>query len=84
MSTVEQSDVAPLAPAAGRNGKTEGDREIPARIFLQPIAAPSVLGPFGFAGATLIVAAWMAGWHGSRTTPDYLVPFAALVGGLAR
>jgi succinate-acetate transporter protein len=84
MSALEQSDVGAPAPAAGRNGKTEGDREIPARIFLQPIAAPSVLGLFGFAGATLIVAAWMAGWYGSRTTPDYLFPFAALVGGLAQ
>ena len=38
---------------------------IPARIFLQPIAAPSVLGLYAFMGATLIVAAHMAGWYGS-------------------
>jgi succinate-acetate transporter protein len=84
MSALEQPEAATPAPAAGRNGNREADREIPARIFLQPIAAPSVLGLFGFAGATLIVAAWMAGWYGVRTTPDYLFPFAALVGGLAQ
>lgn len=33
----------------------------PTRVVLQPIAAPSVLGWFAFAGATFIVAAWMAG-----------------------
>jgi uncharacterized protein len=84
MSALEQSEAGATAPAVVRNGKSEADREIPARIFLQPIAAPSVLGLFGFAGATLIVAAWMAGWYGVRTTPDYLFPFAALVGGLAQ
>jgi uncharacterized protein len=56
----------------------------PARIVLQPIAAPSVLGWFGCAGATFIVAAWMAGSYGSDATPDFLFPFAALFGGLAQ
>ena len=51
---------------------------------MQPIAAPSVLGWFGFAGATFIVAAWMAGWYGSANTPDFLFPFAAVFGGLAQ
>lgn len=36
------------------------------RVFLQPIAAPSVLGLFGFAGATFIVASNMAGSPSSR------------------
>jgi succinate-acetate transporter protein len=57
---------------------------IPARIFLQPIAAPSVLGLFGFTGATLIVAAHMAGWYGNKTTPEFLFPFAAMFGGVAQ
>ena len=54
------------------------------RVFLQPIAAPSILGLFGFAGATFIVAANMAGWYGSVTTPGYLFPFAAFFGGVAQ
>ena len=54
------------------------------RVMLQPIAAPSVLGLFGFAGATFVVAANMAGWYGSASTPGYLFPFAAFFGGLAQ
>jgi uncharacterized protein len=57
---------------------------IPARITLQPVAAPSILGLYGFAGATFVVAAHLAGWYGSSTTPDYLFPFAAVFGGLAQ
>lgn len=57
---------------------------IPARIVLQPIAAPSILGLFGFMGATLIVAAHMAGWYGDKETPEFLFPFAAMFGGLAQ
>jgi uncharacterized protein len=54
------------------------------RVFLQPIAAPSVLGLFGFAGATFIVAANLAGWYGNAATPGYLFPFAAVFGGIAQ
>jgi succinate-acetate transporter protein len=54
------------------------------RVYLQPIAAPSVLGLFGFAGATFIVAAHMAGWYGSGSTEAYLFPFAAMFGGVAQ
>jgi succinate-acetate transporter protein len=54
------------------------------RVFLQPIAAPSVLGLFGFAGATFIVAANLAGWYGNASTPGYLFPFAAFFGGVAQ
>jgi succinate-acetate transporter protein len=54
------------------------------RVFLQPIAPPSVLGLFGFAAATFIVAAHMAGWYGNASTPQYLFPFAAFFGGLAQ
>lgn len=54
------------------------------RVHLSPIAAPSVLGLFGFAGATFVVAAHMAGWYGSATTEGYLFPFAAMFGGLAQ
>ena len=54
------------------------------RVFLQPLAAPAILGLFGFAGATFIVAANMAGWYGTTATPIYLAPFAAFFGGLAQ
>lgn len=62
----------------------DGDGAFPARIMLQPIAAPSGLGWFGFAGATFVVGAWMAGWFGSALSPAYIFPFAAFVGGLAQ
>jgi uncharacterized protein len=55
-----------------------------ARIFLQPIAAPSILGLFGFAAATFIVAAHAAGWYGDDASPDLLFPFAATFGGVAQ
>ena len=54
------------------------------RVFLQPIAAPSILGLYGLAGATFIVAAQMAHWFGSSHTTLLLVPFAAIFGGLAQ
>src|SRR5919109_1014954 len=54
------------------------------RIFLQPIAAPSVLGLFGFAGATFIVASNLAGWWGTPQSGLALAPFAAMFGGLAQ
>lgn len=54
------------------------------RVFLQPIAAPSILGLFGFAGATFMVAAQMAGWYGTPQSAQYLFPFAATFGGLAQ
>jgi uncharacterized protein len=54
------------------------------RVMLQPIAAPSILGLFGFAGATFVVAAHLAGWYGTERSPEFLFPFAAMFGGLAQ
>jgi succinate-acetate transporter protein len=54
------------------------------RVFLQPVAAPSILGLFGFAGATFMVAANLAGWFGDAKSGIYLFPFAATFGGLAQ
>ncbi|HEY4348312.1 MAG TPA: acetate uptake transporter [Gaiellaceae bacterium] len=62
-----------------RNGN-----DVAARVFLQPIAPPSILGLFGFAGATFIIAAHMAGWYGTATSNAYLWPFAAIFGGVAQ
>ncbi len=55
-----------------------------ARAFLQPIAAPSILGLLGFAVATFMVAAHVAGWYGNADTPTILAPFAAAFGGVAQ
>jgi uncharacterized protein len=54
------------------------------RVILQPIAAPSILGLYGLAGATFMVAARMVHWFGSTHTVLLLVPFAAIFGGLAQ
>jgi succinate-acetate transporter protein len=54
------------------------------RFVLQPIAAPSILGLFGFAAATFIVSANLAGWYGNTQSGQYLFPFAATFGGLAQ
>ena len=59
-------------------------RNAAARIYLQPIAAPSILGLYGFAGATFMVAAYMAGWYGGADTLLYLLPFVAIFGGVAQ
>jgi succinate-acetate transporter protein len=54
------------------------------QISLQPVAAPSILGLYGFAGATFIVASNLAGWWGTGTSAQYLFPFAAFFGGMAQ
>src|SRR5579875_3673043 len=66
--------ISPDDPAAWRSQT---------RVFLQPIAAPSILGLFGFAGATFMVAANLAGWYGRATSDVYIFPFAAVFGGPA-
>lgn len=54
-------------------------------IALQPVAAPSILGLFGFAVSTFMVAANLAGWFGNDTsTPLVLFPFAFAFGGIAQ
>jgi succinate-acetate transporter protein len=79
MNTAEQQRTARVSATGNGFGGFEP------RIFLQPIAAPSILGLFGFAGATFIVAANLAGWYGNHTTsPLYLAPFAAVFGGVAQ
>ena len=57
---------------------------VEAHIWLQPIAAPSILGLYGFAGATFMVAAHMAHWFGGPQADLVLFPFAAFFGGLAQ
>jgi succinate-acetate transporter protein len=52
--------------------------------MLQAIAAPSILGLFGFAGSTFIVASNLAGWYGTPDSPLVLAPFATAFGGVAQ
>ena len=80
MSTIESSRRQTELDIA-RDGLNDG---VATRIFLQPIAAPSILGLFGFAGATFIVASNLAGWWGTPQSGLALAPFAAMFGGLAQ
>jgi uncharacterized protein len=48
------------------------------------IAVPWVLGLYGLAGATFVVAARMARWYGGPSSPFLLLPFAAVLGGLTQ
>ena len=52
------------------------------RVFLTPIAAPSIMGLFGFMIATLMLGAWQAGWYGDARTPLLIWPFALVAGGI--
>jgi len=53
-------------------------------IALSPVAAPSILGLFGFAAASFMVATNLAGWYGHAETPLVLFPFALAAGGIAQ
>ncbi len=72
-----------MQPTSLAGGQATEPR-VEAHVSLQPLAAPSILGLFGFAGATFMVAAHLAGWYGTPATPRYLFPFAAFFGGLAQ
>ena len=54
------------------------------RVVLQPFAAPSVLGLYGFAAATFMVALHLTGVYGGVKTDGTLWPFAAVFGGVAQ
>src|SRR5215469_9195361 len=55
------------------------------RVFLQPMAAPSILGLYGLGGALFMLASPMVHWWfwGPQTTL-LLMPFAAVFGVLAQ
>lgn len=74
----------PAAAEDGAQAREVADWRGRTRIFLRPIAAPSILGLYGFAGATFIVAAHLAGWYGNEQTILFLFPFAAIFGGVAQ
>ena len=71
------------SPPSGHHADGQGGSL--AQAFLQPVAAPSILGLFGFAAATFMVSAHVAGWYGSSpTTFVALAPFAAAFGGIGQ
>jgi succinate-acetate transporter protein len=78
------------APAPGATATTNGlaaaldEWRGHTRIFLQPIAAPSILGLFGFSAATFITTAYLVGWYGNMTSPLLIFPFAMAAGGFAQ
>lgn len=80
----------PTQPHAGNGYRENGARawEDRTRIFLSPIAAPSILGLFGFASATFMVAAFLAGWYGQSAGPmkilPILAPFCLAFGGIGQ
>ena len=69
--------IAELATAEDHEGWVSRSR-----VFLTPIAAPSIMGLFGFMIATLMLGAWQAGWYGNAATPLLIWPFALVAGGL--
>jgi uncharacterized protein len=73
------ADAGPGAP-----DEAAEDWESRSRIVLTPVAAPSILGLFGFFSATLLVGSHLAGWWGGTTAPLLVFPFALVLGGLAQ
>jgi uncharacterized protein len=71
------------APANGATAELREWRDH-ARVFLQPIAAPSILGLFGFACGTFMVTAYLVGWYGNAKSPTLIFPFAVAAGGIAQ
>jgi succinate-acetate transporter protein len=48
------------------------------------VADPWILGLYGLAGATFVVAAHLTGWYGGGGSGAYAAPFAAVFGGVAQ
>jgi len=91
MSTIDYSRQAPPpARQQASNGHGDLNREWAARtrIFLTPVAAPSILGLFGFASSTFMVAAWLTGWFGQNQNHTMvlavLAPFCLTFGGIGQ
>jgi succinate-acetate transporter protein len=70
---------ATVPPAAGDDYEAWQARS---RIVLTPIAAPSIIGLFGFMIATLMLGAYQAGFYGDSRTPLIIWPFALVAGGV--
>lgn len=55
-----------------------------ARIFLQPVAAPSVLGYFALGSALIIWGSWLTGAWGTEADSGSFFPFVLLFGGVGQ
>lgn len=82
IGSVSLADLATRTASAAASDGQAISTAMPARVFLQPIAAPSILGFFALGAAWWIVGSQMAHWFGSSTTPEYLFPIVGLFGGL--
>jgi succinate-acetate transporter protein len=68
--------------AAIRNPRHQAKPE--SRIFLQPVAAPAVLGYFALASALIIYGSWFAnGWGTEKDTSSFF-PFLLMFGGVGQ
>lgn len=76
-SRADGRTVADLAIAQDQDGWLSRSR-----IVLSPMAAPSIMGLFGFTIATVMLGAWQAGWYGTAATPLLIWPFAMVAGGV--
>ena len=85
MSTIDERRERASAGVAlnADNDGWYGDFARP-RVFLQPIAAPSILALAGFSVATFMVASIQAGWWGSLADFAVVGIFAGFFGGLAQ
>ena len=55
-----------------------------ARIVLQPIAGPAVLGNFALASALVVYGLWFAGVWGTEHDPSSFIPFLLFFGGFGQ
>jgi uncharacterized protein len=79
----EHRAIAEPYPADG--GRTEIDTwSDRTRVVLTPLAAPSILGLFGFFIGTIMVGSNLAGWWGTATSGTTIWPFALTAGGVAQ
>jgi hypothetical protein len=74
-----------MATVAQRTRTVRAQQRPPeARVLLQPIAAPSVLGYFALASALMIYGSWFAGWWGGPASPESFFPFILFFGGVGQ
>jgi succinate-acetate transporter protein len=83
MERVRESKAAERKATMKESAQAAGTGGVYESIFLQPVAAPAILGLFGFAIAQAAIA---AGLIGAYTPADelFIAPFAFLLGGVAQ
>ena len=70
-----------MATFAGRSPSERDHDRIEARVLLQPIAAPTVLGWYALSAGLIIFGTWFAGAWGDATSPEGFFPFVLLFAG---